>query len=141
MTGVTVACVTAQYTISATVSGLPASSALVLRNNGGDDLSFNTNSTQGFATKVNHNSPYAVTVQTAPNGYTCTVANGSGTATADVGNVTVACTAQPRTVGGTVSGLTGNAQVQLGNPNTSSQTLGNGPFSFATTYEIGRAHV
>ena len=49
------------------------------------------NSTQGFATKVNHNSPYAVTVQTAPNGYTCTVANGSGTATADVGNVTVAC--------------------------------------------------
>lgn len=134
VTGVTVACVTAQYTISATVSGLPASSALVLRNNGGDDLSFNTNSTQGFATKVNHNSPYAVTVQTAPNGYTCTVANGSGTATADVGNVTVACTAQPRTVGGTVSGLTGNAQVQLGNPNTSSQTLGNGPFSFATTY-------
>lgn len=134
VTGVTVACVTAQYTISATVSGLPGSTTLVLRNNGGDDLSVSTNGTHGFATKVNHNSPYAVTVQTAPNGYTCTVANGTGTATADVGNVTVACMAQPRTVGGTITGLTGNAQVQLSNPNAPTQTLANGPFSFATTY-------
>lgn len=134
VTGVVVACVTAQYTISATVSGLPGSTTLVLLNNGGDDLSVSTNGLHGFATKVNHNSPYAVTVQTAPNGYTCTVANGTGTATADVGNITVACTAQPRTVGGTITGLTGNARVQLSNPNAPAQTLGNGPFSFATTY-------
>ena len=134
VTGVAVACVSTQYTISASVTGLPANATLVLRNNGSDDLSFNANSTLSFATKVSHNGVYAVTVQTTPTGYTCTVAHGSGTATADVGNVTVACAAQPRTVGGTISGLTGTAQVQLANPGSPAQTLGNGAFSFATTY-------
>ncbi len=59
-----------------------------------------------------------MTVATQPAGQTCTVTNGSGTTTANVTNVAVACAAHPptnRTIGGTVSGLAAGQSVVLQN--------------------------
>ena len=77
------------YSIGGTISGL--SGTVVLENNGGDDLSISANGTFTFGSLVDQSAPYAVTVQTDPSGQACTVANGSGTVSANVTNVAVTC--------------------------------------------------
>ena len=72
------------------MSGL--SGSVVLRDNGGDDLSVSANGPFTFATKLVDGAAYAVTVKTNPSGQTCSVSNGSGTvAGANVTGVAVAC--------------------------------------------------
>ena len=83
----------ARSTVGGSVSGLTAS-GLVLRNNGGDDLSISANGSFTFATALANGSAYSVTVQTQPNGQNCSVSNGAGTVSgANVTNVAVACRA------------------------------------------------
>jgi len=89
VTGVTVNCIS-DATIGGTVSGL--NGTLVLQNNGGNNLATATNGTFQFTQKVAAGRPYAVSVLTHPEGQTCTVANASGTANANVTNVAVTCT-------------------------------------------------
>lgn len=80
-----------EYSIGGSIAGL-SSDGLVLQNNGGDDLSLTSGSTNfTFSTKVSEGNSYNVTVATQPNGQTCTVTNGSGTATNDVANVAITC--------------------------------------------------
>ena len=96
------------YVVSATVTGLPASSNVILLNNGRDALTISANSTiTSFATAIASGGAYAVTVQTSPNTYKCTVSNGTGSATSNVTNVAVTCS--PITY--TVSTLAGTAGV------------------------------
>ena len=78
------------YSVGGSVSGL--SGTVVLRDNGGDDLTVTANGSFAFATKLAGGAAYAVTVKTNPSGQSCSVANGSGTiAAADVTNVAVTC--------------------------------------------------
>ena len=94
---------TSSFTIGGSVSGLSAS-GLILQDNGGDNLTVASGaSTFTFATQVASGGAYAVTVLTQPSGATCTVTNGSGTATANVTSVKVACVAT-YTVAGTITG-------------------------------------
>jgi len=80
------------YTIGGTVSDL-WTSGLVLQNNAGDDATVTANlgaaATFTFATKVT--GAYAVTVKTQPTAATCTVTKGSGTASANVTDVSISC--------------------------------------------------
>jgi uncharacterized repeat protein (TIGR03803 family) len=80
------------YAIGGTVSGL-SGTGLVLENNGGDNLAVGGNGSFTFSTAVTAGSTYNVTVLTQPSNpaQTCTVANGSGTANANVTNVQVSC--------------------------------------------------
>lgn len=85
---------TTTYTIGGTVTGL--SGTVVLRNNGGDNLSRSTIGGFTFATALATSSAYSVTVFSQPNGQTCTVTNGSGTVNgANVTNVQVNCVTNP----------------------------------------------
>ena len=81
----------ARYRLSGTVAGLEAGKTLVLQNGGGDDLSVGANGGFAFAATVAAGTAYAVTIKTQPAGQQCAVANGSGTATADVANVAISC--------------------------------------------------
>ena len=65
------------YSVGGSTSGL--SGTVVLRNNGGDDLTLTANGPFNFATKLASGAAYAVTVKTNPSGQSCSVANGSGT--------------------------------------------------------------
>src|SRR5438874_472231 len=94
------------YSIGGTVSGIDPGQSVILKDNGGDDLTVSANGAFTFAAKVSSGGSYAVTVGTQPQGMYCAVAGGSGTSSADVSSVAVAC-AGPYTVGGTVSGLVG----------------------------------
>lgn len=88
------------YTIGGSISGLTGS-GLMLRNNGGDDLSVAAQATSfTFATTLVQGSTYAVTVQNQPEGQACTVTNGTGTASGNVTDVSINCQASGPGTGG-----------------------------------------
>lgn len=139
VTNVAVACSTpapVPYTIGGTVSGL-TTTGLVLKNNGGDALAIAGNGAFTFATPVNAGGTYAVTVSALPLGQFCAVAGGSGTATANVTGIQVNCVPlATRSIGGTVSGLTGTVVLQVNGGNNLSVTT-NGAFTFSAQVNIG----
>jgi urocanate hydratase len=90
VTSVSVSCVP-NYSIGGTISGLDVSS-VVLANAGASVTVSSGSSTWSFPSPFTSGSSYSVTVQTQPAGETCQVTSGgSGTLTANVNNVTVAC--------------------------------------------------
>jgi hypothetical protein len=122
-------------TIGGTVTGMTGT-GLVLQDNGGDNLTVTANGTFTFATKVATGAAYAVTVATQPTNpaQSCTVAGGTGTASASVTTVAVTCTAAAvnATIGGKVSGLTGTGLVLQDNGGDSLTITANGSFTFKT---------
>ena len=90
------------YTIGGALSGL--SGAVVLQNNGGDDLTLSADGDFTFTTPVADGSGYAVTVLTQPPGQTCTVSNGPGTLSgANVTGVSISCSNNPDITSPTVA--------------------------------------
>jgi photosystem II stability/assembly factor-like uncharacterized protein len=83
---VSIICSYTVYTVSGSVSGLTGT--LVLQNNYGGDQTLTSDGS--FSFQVASNAKYNVSVKTQPNGK-CVVSNGSGTASADVDNVSVGC--------------------------------------------------
>ena len=84
-----------RYSIGGSVSGLEASKTLALQNNASDDLTLAANGSFTFPAKLAAGAAYAVTVRTQPNGQSCTIEHGSGTAGANVDNVAVSCSTPP----------------------------------------------
>jgi hypothetical protein len=133
------------YSVGGTVSGLASGSAVVLQDNGGNDLSVAANGAYTFSTALAAGAAYAVTVKTNPTGQTCTVANGTGTiAAANVTNVAVTCATPPPvtySVGGTLSGLASGGTVVLQDNVASDLTVtANGAFTFGTKLTAGAAY-
>jgi hypothetical protein len=135
VTTVQVACTTTTYTIGGTLSGL--SGTVVLQNNGSDNLSLTANGTFTFTTSAASGEAYKVAVLTQPTGQTCAVTAGSGTATANVTTVQVACTTTTYTIGGTVSGLSGAGLVLQDNSSGNLPIAANGAFAFTTKVASG----
>ena len=82
------------YTIGGTLTNLAAASGgVVLQDNGGNNPSVTANGSFTFTTGVAPGGAYAVTVFTQPSSpaQTCSVANGSGAASANVTNIAVNC--------------------------------------------------
>jgi hypothetical protein len=131
VTTVAVTC-SAEYTIGGSVIGLNGS-GLVLQDNGGDNLTITGTGTVPFTFATPVNGQYSVTILTQPSNptQTCTVANGGGTATANVTNVQVVC-ATKYTIGGSVTGLSGTGLVLQDNGGDNYSVTANGTFTFAT---------
>jgi hypothetical protein len=87
------------YTIGGMVAGL-SGAGLVLQDNGGANLPVSANGAFTFTTAVTSGGTYKVTVLTQPPSpaQTCAVTGGSGTASANVTSVQVACS-NPTTFG------------------------------------------
>lgn len=93
-----------QYTIGGTISGL-AANGLALKLNGGANLVVAAGATSfTFPGTLAYGTTYDVTVAMQPTNQTCTVGNGHGTATGNVGNVVVTCATNRVTVTPTVVG-------------------------------------
>lgn len=125
-------------TIGGTTSGL-SGGALVLQNNGGDNLAVSGNGPFTFATSIPQGNAYNVTVLTQPSNpkQTCVVSNGSGAAgSGNVTSIAVACTTDTFTVSATVSGLTGTGLVIANGPDRITANT-NGPFTFDTAVASG----
>ena len=124
---------TTRYSVGGVVSGLVGT--LVLQNNGGDNLTVTRNGGFTFPTLVPQGSSYRITVSTQPANQLCTVANGTGIASANVSNVSVTCVSQATyTIGGTISGLNAaGLQISAGSTNVVA------PASGATTFTLPEA--
>lgn len=111
VTSVAVTCSAQSYSLGGSVSGLSAT-GLVLAS-GSDQLVLAPGASRFILpTAVAYASPYAVTVQSSPAGFTCSIANATGVmGTADVNNVVVTCSRQSFALGGTISGLNGTGLV------------------------------
>lgn len=150
VTTVAVACTTNSVTatIGGTLSGLAqvAGESVILQDNGGDSLTLTANGSFTFKTPVTGpTDAYAVTVLTqpaAPN-QICSVNNGSGTATANVTDVTVSCV-NSYSIGGTVSGLVGTGLVLENSSDSEMLTIkpgsGNQSFTFTNLVPSGTAY-
>ncbi len=135
LTGVSVACTTASYTIGGTVAGLTGS-GLILQDNAGDDLAVSASGSFVFATPVSSGKTYTVSVKTQPAApvQTCLVSGGSGTVgAANVTSVSINCAVNKYTVGGTVSGLAGTGLVLQNEAGDDLSLTGNGSFAFPTS--------
>jgi subtilisin-like proprotein convertase family protein/subtilisin family serine protease len=84
VTNVQVSCMTNQFTIGGSVTGL-VGSGLVLQNNGGDDLPITADGSFDFSTALDDGSGYEVAVLTNPVDpeQRCRVLNGTGTLSGD----------------------------------------------------------
>jgi hypothetical protein len=131
---ISVKCSAETYLISGSVSGLPAGAQLVLKNNAADALKVTADAAFTFDTPVAFDGSYVVTVGTQPSGVTCTVSQGRGAGViADVTNVSVVCSPDSFTIGGSVTGLASGAQVTLNDNSGDPLTFNsNGAFTFAT---------
>ena len=98
---------TTLYSVGGTVSGLPSGSQLTLVDNGVDTATISANGSFQFAKALAQNSSYSVTVSSPPAGEVCTVANGTGSITSNVSNISVSCASSTSsyTIGGKVSSL------------------------------------
>ena len=135
VTNVAADCVLNTYTVSGTLSGLPAGQQVTLQNNLGDDLPVLANGPFTFTTPVPHLGAYDVTVLAQPVGALCTITNGSGfIAAANVTDVIADC---PQfTVGGMLTGLPAGDSVVLQNNGGDDLTLSaNGAFTFSPIYD------
>jgi hypothetical protein len=138
VTNVAVVCSVNSFAVGGTVSGL--SGTVVLQDNGADPHTISSNGTFVFATAVASGSSYAVTVQTQPAGQTCTVSNSTGSVgAANIMTVTVTCSVNSFTVGGTVSGLSGTVVLQNNGVDAQSITA-NGTFTFTTSVAEGSTY-
>lgn len=140
VSGINVHCAAAQFRIGGTVSGLGGT--LTLQNSDGPNLNITANGAFNFPALVTASSTYRVAVRNQPANQTCTVSNGSGTASGThVTNVAVACVnnTSPRTIGGTVTGLNGTLVVQNNFGNNTSLTA-DGAFTFSSPLNTGSAY-
>lgn len=140
---VSIICSTNSYTISGTITGL-AGSGLVLRNNGGDDLSVSNGATSFlFSTSVADGQTYSVTVATQPTSLSqsCSVSSGSGTVSgSNINGILISCNTQSFTVGGSVSGFAGTGLVLQNNGGNNLPISADGTFTFSTSLLDGSAY-
>ena len=103
------------YGVGGVLSGLAEGNAILLRNNGGDDLSLSANGAFAFATRIVDGESYAVTLASQPGTppQTCVVGAGEGTVDSeDIADVIVACTTD------TIAALDADTPVRFGQPTT-----------------------
>ena len=140
---IVVTCSDRAYTLGGSIRGLSAG-GLVLKN-GSDTVAVDAGA-MNFTLRqpVPYGAAYAVTVDSQPEGATCTVQRGSGTMPAgNVTNVLINCTQQSFALGGTVSGLGSASGLVLANGAAllSVAPLATGfrfpvPLTFGTAYEV-----
>jgi hypothetical protein len=137
---VVVTCSPVAESLGGAVSGLNGA-GLVLRN-GSDAVSVAVNATSfTLPAKVAYGSSYVVTVKTQPAGVACAVSNGTGTMPASaVTNISVTCTDQPFSLGGSIAGLTTGGLVLANGIGTVSVAANATSFALPTTVAYGSSY-
>ncbi len=135
---VQVNCTTSTFTVGGTIQNL-LGSGLILRNNGGDDLTPTASGRFTFATAIASGTDYRIEIAqqpTAPS-QTCAIENPTGAVTdGNVTDVRINCTTNGFLIGGTVTGLLGTG-LQLQNGAETITIAADGPFRFSTALPFG----
>ncbi len=91
--------------IGGSVSGL--NGTLILRNNGGDDLTISGDGPFKFPSLIKRGKEYNATIKQQPGGPVCDLFNGKGTALSEVNDIVVVCSYRSYPVSVKVTGLAG----------------------------------
>jgi hypothetical protein len=143
VTTVVVNCSTNTYTIGGSVTGL-AGSGLGLKLNGGTTLFVTAAGSFAFPTALASGASYTVTLaaQPAAPSQTCTLGGAAGNVVAtNITSVTVSCTTNHYSVGGTVTGLAGSGLVLEDNAGDDLSVATAGSFTFATQVASGQPYL
>jgi hypothetical protein len=141
VTNVAVACTDTTPAVSGVISGLGSANGLVLIN--GTDKYTVPAGAASFTldTPVSPGSTYAVRVQSQPAGLTCTAANGFGTMpTRNVDDVSITCSEEAYSLGGTVVGLTTNGLVLSDGGDTYDVPVNAASFTMPTAVAYGSSY-
>lgn len=142
VTSIRVTCASSTFSIGGTVNGL-LGSGLVLQNNGGDNITIDSNGSFTFSRQLASGASYNVTVRTQPSdpNQACTVTNGRGSVgTVDISSVVVSCSTSDFTIGGTVRDLSGSGLVVRNNGADELTIDSNGGFTFDTALPSGASY-
>jgi len=127
--------VTVTHPIGGTISGLVGT--VILQNNNGDNLLLDTNGAFIFATSIAQGATYSVSVFEQPTQQVCTASRNTGTVTAAVTTVSIICSTNAYTVGGSLTGVTGTITLQNNGTDTLSLTAIQTPFTFTNEVAYG----
>ena len=122
------------YQLGGRVNGL-SGGGLALTVDAGEMLSIDDNGAFVFYTRLEHETPWSVTVADQPSNpsQTCTVSNGSGTGiTEDVDDIEVTCSTDTFSIGGEVFDLEGEGLSLSLNGEETLPISDNGSFTFPT---------
>jgi len=140
VTNVVVSCSTSDFSVGGTVRNLEGT-GLVLRNNGGDELTIDASGTFAFDTALPSGSRYNVTIARQPQNpaQTCSVSNGEGSVgDGNVTNIVVDCETRDFSVGGKVTHLRGLGGLVIQNNGGDDLSIGaEGRFTFPTRLPSG----
>jgi hypothetical protein len=143
VTSVTVNCAVDHFTVGGTVSGLVAGD-LLLSLNGGASMVLASNGGFAFPSTVASGDAYAVTIVHQPTSpwQTCMLGGATGSVGAsNVTGVTLTCSTNRYTVGGTVSGLAGSGLVLRDNgADDLAVPAAGATFAFATRVTSGQSY-
>jgi hypothetical protein len=125
-----VTCSVNSYSVAGSISGLLAD-GLKLSNNGLEVKSVSSGSTVfGFDNNIAYGGGYSIAVDTQPNGYTCSVSNGTGTmGAANITSVQVTCSVNSYSVSGIISGLSVDG-LKLSNNGLEVKSISSGSTAF-----------
>ncbi len=144
VSSVVVNCSNISYAIGGSVSGLAPGDSVELQDNATDSLFVSMNGSFAFPTTLQNGATFNVTVQAnpvQPVAQTCTVTNPGGTVMgANVTMVTVTCTTNTYTIGGTVSGLAAGGSFSLVNNGGNALTVNGTSFTFTTPVGSGSTY-
>ncbi len=79
------------YAVGGTLTGLPETSHISLRNNDTDNITLSVNGSFQFPTPLPSGSNYNVTISSSPAGYSCLVSRGSGSLSGTISNISIHC--------------------------------------------------
>ncbi len=138
---ITITCSSNSYAIGGAVAGLTPGQSVTIVVNGVDPLRISANGSFVFPSKLSFAAPYVVTVGSQPPTQSCSVGNPEGTVpAAAVTNLSITCTNDTYTVGGTVSGLNSGQNLVLNDNGQDALTVGsNGRFTFPKALISGSA--
>ncbi len=106
VTNIAVKCTDPPLTVGGSISGLENATGLVLTNGTSTDIVPASATSFALEAPVSAGSVYVVRVQSQPTGMTCSAGNGSGTMpTHNVTDVSIICSEEAYSLGGTISGL------------------------------------
>jgi hypothetical protein len=139
---VAISCATDSFAVGGSVTGLQGT-GLVLQNNGGDNLAIVANGEFTFATPLQSDRNYDVTVLTQPSqpAQDCTVARGRGrVGSADVRDIRITCAPKTFTISGTIAGLVGTGLVLENNGGNRIEIQSGNVFAFTQPIASGSTY-
>ena len=129
---------TTTYNVGGQLAGLGVGKTVVIADASGPSAAVSANGS--YSLQLPAGTAYSLRIASQPAGQTCTITNGSGTVSADVTNISVACLdneapTDARPVGGSVAGLgvgkTLVLQLSAGGALQEASVTADGPFAFA----------